>query len=32
MLTLKKRLGVIPARAFAEVENVTTTIVISEQE
>lgn len=32
MLTLKKRLGVIPARAVAEVENVTTTIVISEQE
>lgn len=32
MLTLKKRLGVIPPRAVAEVESVTTTIVISEQE
>ncbi|WP_235273034.1 transglycosylase SLT domain-containing protein [Methylophilus sp. Q8] len=32
MLTLKKRLGTIPARGTGDVENVTTTISISEQE
>lgn len=32
VLTLKKRLGTIPARTTAEVESVTTTITISEQE
>jgi len=32
MLTLKKRLGTIPARSTGDVENVTTTISISEQE
>lgn len=32
MLTLKKRLGTIPARSTADAENVTTTISISEQE
>jgi len=32
MLTLKKRLGTIPARSTGDAENVTTTISISEQE
>lgn len=32
MLTLKKRLGTIPARSSGEIESVTTTISISEQE